>query len=310
MYAYELNTPVVFLIFRRPDTTQRVFERIAQAKPKQLFVVADGPRNPAEAEKCQQTRDIINQVDWDCQVYTNYADHNMGLRKRISSGLDWVFEQVEQAIILEDDCLPHPTFFRFCEELLEKYKDDERIMHISGDNFGYQRRAGVDDSYYFSMFAHVWGWATWHRAWTKYDVHMTCWGDRTIQERVLSKFSSPAQRRYWRLMWNKTVEGAIQTWGYQWIYACIYHDALCIMPYANQISNIGAGAEGTNTKNTQSLVANLPTFDMTFPLKHPTHFEYDHRGVQQAVKMFNLERPILPVRLAKKFINKLKKALR
>lgn len=306
----ELNTPIVFLIFRRPDTTQRVFERIAQAKPKQLFVVADGPRTPDEAEKCRQTREIINQVDWDCQVYTNYADYNMGLRKRISSGLDWVFEQVEQAIILEDDCLPHPTFFRFCEELLEKYKDDERIMHISGDNFGHKRRAGVDDSYYFSMFAHVWGWATWRRAWAKYDMDMTSWDDLNMRKKILSKFHTTKQKRYWEHIWNLTTQNQIDSWAYRWMYTCMFYDALCIMPYENQISNIGVGTEGTNTKNTQSLVANLPTSDMIFPLKHPTQFEYDQAGIQKAVHMFGLERPILPVRLTQKFVAKLKKALR
>ncbi len=304
---YQLNTPVVFLIFRRPDTTQRVFERIAQAKPKQLFVVADGPRSLDEAEKCQATRAIINQVDWDCEVQTNYADQNMGLRMRISSGLNWVFEQVEQAIILEDDCLPHPTFFRYCEELLEKYKDDERVMHISGDNFGYQRPAGVVDSYYFSMFAHIWGWATWRRAWAKYDVNMTSWGDSAFREKVLSKFLSPSQKRHWRFIWDKTYKHEIQTWGYQWMYTCISHDALCVMPYENQISNIGIGAEGTNTQNIASPVANLPTFDISFPLNHPTNFVFNKEGILQTVKMFSLERPVLPVYLLKKIIRKLKK---
>lgn len=269
---YELNTPIVFLIFRRPDTTQRVFERIAQAKPKQLFVVADGPRNPDEAEKCYATRAIIHQVDWDCEVHTTYADQNMGLRRRISSGLNWVFDQVEQAIILEDDCLPHPTFFRYCEELLEKYKDDERVMHISGDNFGYQRPAGVVDSYYFSMFAHVWGWATWRRAWAKYDVGMTTWGDSTFRETVLSRFPKN-QRAYWRYMWNLTYREEKKTWAFQWVYACVAHEGLCAMPYENQITNIGFGAGGTNTKGGESGLANLQTNDITFPLSHPAHFQ-------------------------------------
>lgn len=267
---YELSTPVVFLIFRRPDTTQRVFERIAQAKPKQLFVVADGPRTPEEAQKCQEARAIINQVDWDCEVHTNYADQNMGLRRRISSGLNWVFEQVEQAIILEDDCLPHPTFFRYCKELLEKYQDNERVMHISGDNFGYHRPKGVSDSYYFSMFAHVWGWATWRRAWAKYDVDMTSWGDSTFRETVLSRFPKN-QRAYWRYMWNLTYREQKKTWAFQWVYACVAHEGLCVMPYENQITNIGMGAEGTNTKNSESSLANLYTSDIYFPLEHPTH---------------------------------------
>ena len=288
---YELNTPVVFFLFLRPDTTQRVFERIAQAKPKQLFVVADGPRNLDEAEKCHATRAIINQVDWDCEVHTNYADQNMGLRKRISSGLNWVFEQVEQAIILEDDCLPHPTFFRYCEELLEKYKDDERVMHISGDNFGYQRPAGVVDSYYFSMFAHVWGWATWQRAWAKYDVNMTTWGDSAFRETVLSRFPKN-QRAYWRYMWHLTYRGQKKTWDFQWVYACVTHEGLCAMPYENQITNIGMGAEGTNTQDTNSPLANLVTSDMIFPLKHPVTIVYDSETDKLSEKLFFKQMPI------------------
>jgi len=265
---YNLSTPVVFLIYRRPDLTQQVFNEIAKAQPKQLFVVADGPKTPEDMPRCQATRAIIDQVNWDCDVKTNYADQNMGLRKRISSGLNWVFDQVERAIILEDDCVPHPTFFRFCEELLEKYKDDERVMHISGDNFGYERPAGVKDSYYFSIFAHVWGWATWRRAWAKYDVNMTTWQNPHIQQQVLSQFSTKLQM-YWKQEWNLVITEQKKTWAYQWMYACIAHNGLSIMPYENQISNIGIGEEGTNTKNTSSPVANLPTRVVSFPLIHP-----------------------------------------
>ena len=120
MKNWQLNTPVAFLIFNRPHTTQRVFAEIAKARPPKLLVVADGPRNdrPGEAELCAQTRAIIDQVDWDCEVLTHYADKNMGCKKRIASGIDWVFTQVEEAIILEDDCLPEASFFQFCEENL------------------------------------------------------------------------------------------------------------------------------------------------------------------------------------------------
>lgn len=304
-----LSTPIVFLIYRRPDLTQQVFNEIAKAQPKQLFVVADGPKTPEDMPRCQATRDIINQVNWDCDVKTNYADQNMGLRKRISSGLNWVFDQVEHAIILEDDCVPHPTFFRFCEELLEKYKDDERVMHISGDNFGYQRPAGVEDSYYFSIFAHVWGWATWRRAWAKYDVNMTTWGEDKIRNEVLSTFSTASQRRHWHYIWDATATEKIATWAYQWMYACVLHKSFCIMPYNNQITNIGIGVEATNTKNKNSPLVNLTTTDMIFPLKHPITKQFEMGGILQAVKMFSLERRILPIRLMKKTLNKLKKAL-
>ena len=159
-----LKTPVAFIIFNRPSLTQIVFNTIRQAKPKQLFVIADGARFPEEKEKCQQARDIIRQVDWDCEVLANYSDVNLGCGKRISSGISWVFEHVEAAIILEDDCLPHLSFFRYCENLLDYYRDDERVMAIGGDNFQDGNKK-TPYSYYFSKYPHVWGWATWRRAW-------------------------------------------------------------------------------------------------------------------------------------------------
>lgn len=262
-----LSTPVVFLIYRRPQNTQRVFDEIKKARPKKLFVVADGAKNEEERPLCEATRAIIQQVDWDCDVQTNFAEANMGLRKRISSGLDWVFSHVERAIILEDDCLPHPTFFHFCEELLDKYQHDERVMHICGDNFGYKRARGVQDSYYFSTFIHVWGWATWRRAWAHYDVEMTSWEQE--KEQVLARFSTKADHEYWREQWDKTKAYQIKTWDYQWMYACMRHEGLGILPYENQISNIGMGADSTNTADAQSPLANLPTEDIVFPLVHP-----------------------------------------
>lgn len=161
MPEFQLTTPVAFIIFNRPDTTEKVFAEIAKAKPPKLLVIGDGPRvsRQGEAEKVAAARSIIQCVDWDCEVQTNFSDVNLGCKRRVSSGIDWVFEQVEEAIILEDDCLPDPTFFRFCEELLARYRHDQRIGMISGDNFQFGSRRN-DDSYYFSKYVHIWGWAT------------------------------------------------------------------------------------------------------------------------------------------------------
>jgi hypothetical protein len=178
MNSGSIKTPVAFIIFNRPQTTEAVFAEIARARPRQLLVIADGARtdHPDDSEKCSAARAVINRVNWDCDVSTNYAETNLGCKQRVSSGLDWVFGLVEKAIILEDDCLPEPTFFHFCQELLERYCDDWRVMHISGDNFqlGHRRSS---DSYYFSRYSHVWGWATWQRAWKFYDVEMKLWPD-------------------------------------------------------------------------------------------------------------------------------------
>jgi hypothetical protein len=269
-----LDTPIVLLIFRRPELTQRVFAQIAAARPRQLFIVADGPRSEADAERCAAARAVVEQIDWDCAVQRNYASHNMGLRQRIPTGLDWVFKQVEQAIILEDDCLPHPTFFRYCTELLDRHAAHEDVMHISGDNFGYQRPPGSRDSYYFSRFAHVWGWATWRRAWAHYDVGMQSWHDSAMRQAVLSQFPR-ANRRYWQQIFDHTASGSIQTWDYQWLYACLVHNGKCAMPYGNLVSNIGFGGEATHTSGTASPLSNLPVQPMTFPLHHPNKISWN-----------------------------------
>jgi hypothetical protein len=272
MSDYCLSTPVAFIIYNRPDTASRVFEEIRRARPLILLVVADGPgmNRPAEAKKVAATRAIVEQVDWPCEVLKNYAETNLGCKRRISSGLDWVFQTVEEVIILEDDCVPHPTFFRFCEELLEKYRETDQVMHISGDNFQYIRKLS-EANYYFSRYAHIWGWATWRRAWQYYDVDIKYWSASGGKDKLLRKFSSEAERGFWRTMLDKVVAGEIDTWDFQWVFACLTQNALSIAPNVNLVSNIGFGFDSTHTIRV-SKVANMPTVAMEFPLVHPRSF--------------------------------------
>lgn len=265
----KIKTPVCFFIFKRPDTTQRVFERIRQAQPPKLLVIADGPRTEVsgESEKCQAARAIIKQVDWDCEVLTNYSEINLGCRKRISSGLDWVFNQVEAAIILEDDCLPNPTFFRFCEELLEKYRHNEQIMAIAGDNFQFDQPK-TPYSYYFSRYAHSWGWATWQRAWQYYDREMKLWPQVKAENYLQDIFENDLAIRCWSNVFQQVYDGHLDTWDYPWQLSCWVRNGLTILPNINLVSNIGFEAEGTHTKGENPL-ANLPNYNMSFPLKHP-----------------------------------------
>jgi hypothetical protein len=246
-----LQTPVAFIIFNRPDVTDRVFRTIRQAKPKKLLVIADGPRldRPNEAEKCAAARAVIDRVDWDCEVLTNYSAINLGCKRRVSSGIDWVFSQVEEAIILEDDCLPAPSFFQFCEALLEKYRHDERIMMISGDNFLSQDKQ-LENSYYFSKYPHIWGWATWRRAWQHYDVEMSSWQE--FRDRGLLKFicNDPVESEYWLKIFNDVANDRIDTWDYQWVYTCWQQSGMSIVPSVNLISNIGFGDDATHTVGT------------------------------------------------------------
>ncbi len=258
-----LQTPVAFFIFKRPDLTARVFAAIAAQKPARLLVVADGPHNEAERALCEQTRALIK-VDWPCAVETNYSDENRGCKMRVSSGLDWVFERVEEAIILEDDCLPHPDFFGFCEAMLARYRDDERVMHISGDCFVPLSDASVD--YGFSRYVHGWGWASWRRAWRHYDVTAARWP--LEREDILAACLDKKEARYWNTAFESVFRGRLDTWDYQWALACWLNQGLAIVPRVNLISNIGFRGDGTHTKD-GSGSANLPTGELSVE-NHPS----------------------------------------
>ncbi len=265
-----MKTPVAFIIFNQPDLTEKVFEAIRQAQPLRLLVIADGPRQDkiGEAQKCAATRAIIDRVDWDCEVITNYSETNLGCKIRLSSGIDWVFEQVEEAIILEDDCLPDPTFFTFCEELLERYRQDTRIMCISGNNhqFGHQR---TSDSYYFSRYNHIWGWATWRRAWQHYDVDMNLWNTIHNGEWLQDILDNNAEIKIWQKSFQDVFDGKVDTWDYQWTFACWIQSGLTILPNVNLISNIGFGIGATHTIDPNSKLANIPINSIALPLQHP-----------------------------------------
>jgi hypothetical protein len=270
MSDYQLKTPVAFAIFKRPETTAKVFEAIRQAKPPKLFVIADGPRLdvPGEAEQCAATRAIIDRVDWNCEVFTNYSETNLGCGKRLSSGLDWVFDRVEEAIILEDDCLPEPSFFRFCEELLDKYRDDCRIFSISGQNVQFGRQS-IEYSYYFSRYSHVWGWASWRRAWQYYDFKMKLWPEIKARNLLRDILAEPEAIECWTEIFESMYKGQINTWDYQWTFTGWVQNGLSILANVNLISNLGFGNGSTNTSSSTSRYSNMPLQALNFPLKHP-----------------------------------------
>ena len=244
-----MTPPVIFLVFNRPEPARRVFERIRAARPGKLLVVCDGPRPhvPTDAEGVAAVRRIIEEgVDWPCEVLTEYATENLGCRRRIATGLDWAFSQVEEAIILEDDCLPDPSFFAYCAEMLKRYRNDERVMHINGTNF-LAPAWRPSSSYYFSKYVWVWGWATWRRAWQKYDPLMATWNERLPA--LEASFDSRRERAFWlstfneaRADWNKA-----NTWDFQWVYTCWTHGGLTVMPSVNLVENLGIGGDSTHT---------------------------------------------------------------
>jgi hypothetical protein len=265
-----LETAVALLIFNRADLTARVFEMIEAVEPSKLFVIADGARAgvEGEGEKCSAARAATEAVGWGCEVVRVYSELNLGCQRRVSSGLDYVFSQVDRAIILEDDCLPSRSFFRFCEELLEHYEHDERVMMISGNDF---RGAGgtSPNSYYFTRNPHIWGWATWRRAWRYFDVSMSGWaelrGTSLLEDMVGAGQVADATRR----LFDETAAGRIDTWDYQWLFALWSQHGLAVVPAVNLVTNLGFRDDATHTRDSGDERANLPTQELNFPLRHP-----------------------------------------
>ncbi len=277
-----MRTPVALFIFSRPSVTRRVAETIARAKPPQLLVVADGPRKdrPGEEQLCRETREVIGRIAWECDVHTEYSDINLGCKHRLASGLDWVFSRVTEAIIIEDDCLPEPSFFPFCDELLERYREDERVHMISGTNLLFGKKFG-DPSYYFSRFYHIWGWATWARAWKHFDVEMRRWPQLRETDWVERYLPTRPMAQLARYFFDETHAGRVDTWDYQWVLASWLQNALAIVPATNLVSNIGYGVGATHTEYESELLGRLKTSAVKFPLVHPTSVkvleEADHQ---------------------------------
>lgn len=264
------NTPVALLVFNRPDTTRRVFDAVAKARPAKLLVVADGPRTdrPHEKDLCAQVRDIVEKVDWPCELITNVSEKNLGCQERVISGLNWVFSLVEEAIILEDDCLPDPSFFPFCAELLEKYRGDSRVAAISGTNL-MEKHFRSKDSYSFSQFGGIWGWATWRSEWQRYDKNLATWPYNRREETLREILSDRWAIRYWTRLFDKIYQGkGPNTWDYQWLYTNLINNSVTVVPRVNLIRNIGFGADATHTGQVDPRLL-LPSRSMPFPLIHP-----------------------------------------
>ena len=282
-----LTTPVAFLVFNRPDTTEQVFAAIRQAQPETLLLVADGPRvdRPGEAELCAKVRGIIEQIDWPCRVLKNFSEVNMGCKGRVSSGLDWVFSEVEEAIILEDDCLPHPDFFPFCQEMLARYSDDERIMMIGGINYLLDK-LDIKDSYFFSRYFAIWGWATWRRAWEKYDINMQEWKRFKKEKLLKSYYSQGFMQRHLEYSFDLAYSKRINTWDIQWFYTCLFNNGLSIVPKVNLISNIGTiGVHSSEqSENHFFKTFNLDANNLLHPEDIYPNLTYDNQVFSEKLK--------------------------
>jgi hypothetical protein len=263
----QLSSPVLFIIFNRPEFTEKVFHSIRRAKPKKLYVAADGPRDHilGEFDQCQAARSIINSIDWDCQVFKLYQSQNFGCKLAVSSAITWFFDNETEGIILEDDCIPDNYFFKYCEILLKNYRHHEKIMSISGSSFF--TPLFNKNSYSFTYYSDMWGWATWRRAWNLYDARMDKWEKN--KHKLNKYFKNTEIAEYWCRQFDQVSDEKIDTWDYQWIWTVIDNDGLCITPHYNMIDNIGFGPNATHTFESDWYLKFRKINEIKFPLSHP-----------------------------------------
>jgi len=270
-----MQTPIAYIVFNRPQHTEKTFAVLREQRPSKLFIIADGPRqgHSTDIERCAAVRNIIANVDWPCEVYRKYAECNLGLKENVSRGIDWVFAHVEQAIVLEDDCVAHSDFFRFCDELLERYADNEQVAVITGNNFQNGRKRG-NASYYFSKYNHCWGWATWRRAWQKYQGDLPFWPNWYQSADWREKIPDIVEQRYWAKIFERVHAGKIDSWAYPWTASLWFREGLTATPNVNLVSNIGFGPDSTHTGSADNHQANLATSPLG-KLTHPCQIEQD-----------------------------------
>jgi hypothetical protein len=275
----DLETPVALFTYRRPEQTRRVVERILEAEPPQVLVVADGPADDAEREQVAAVRQTIAEADWECELSRNYADGNLGLKERFATGLEWIFDEVPEVIILEDDTLPDPTFFRFCDELLDRFRGDKRVWDITGRNeMGVYSQGGY--SYHYSYYGSIWGWATWRSSYEEYDPEMVAWDDPIVRDRIRDLLVEGNQVEYAEDVYNRTWNGDHITWDYQWGFARHRNSGLSVVPAKNLVENIGFDEMATNTK-TPNNFAGTPVRAMNFPISHPPFVGVDREYDRQ-----------------------------
>jgi len=268
-----MKSAILLLAFNRPEKARLVFKAVRKVRPPRLYVAVDGPRSTHEGESL-----IVNEVqqalmctDWPCQLQTLFRPSNLGCREAVSSAIDWFFSHESEGIILEDDCLPHPDFFPFCEELLELYRDEKSVWMISGNNFQNGKKHGACP-YYFSKYPHIWGWATWQRCWRYYDVGISFWPEWEKSKDFKKLLTNKLEREHWKQVFNQSYSGLKNTWDYQWVASMWKGGGLAVTPQENLVTNIGAGEAATHTIEASSLLF-IPAKTLKINGKHPSKIE-------------------------------------
>ncbi|WP_423737973.1 hypothetical protein [Chitinophaga caseinilytica] len=271
MTEYKVQSPVLFIVFNRPGTTQQVFDRIRAVKPSRLYIAADGPRagRPDDDAGCAEVRRIVQNVDWDCEVKTLFSEVNKGCKIAVSDGITWFFDNEEEGIVLEDDCLPATSFFAFCDQMLERYRHNDQVFHIAGTNKQFGRQWG-EGSYYFSGYLNVWGWASWRRVWRQYDRNLERYTDESAEAALKKVMKDRFLVSDWLYIFRKLKSGEINTWDYQFNFLAFFEGGLSIAPNVNLITNIGFGTGSTHTHaDKPDPFAFMPIVEMPMPIVHP-----------------------------------------
>jgi hypothetical protein len=258
------DVAILFLIFNRPNCTSAVINRLKSIRPTRLYIAADGPRSWREGERalCNEARSIATAIYWPCEIRTLWRDTNLGCKQAVSSAIEWFFKYEEEGIILEDDCLPHIDFFRFCAHGLNLYRHDERVFVITGDNFQDGNIRGQGGSYYFSKFPHCWGWATWRRAWKVYDESLSFFGGWVQSSEWLSLHSDAIERGHWEQLAEQVVCKRLDSWATPWMFSVWFHNGLTMTPNVNLVTNIGFGSDATHTVTRLDDAAGLEAFPL------------------------------------------------
>lgn len=303
----QFNTPILTIHFNRPEISKHLFAKLKEVKPNKLFIAIDGPREdrPGEDKLVEEVKSVFKDIDWECEVHTLYQEKNLGCRYAVTAAIDWFFSQVEYGIILEDDCIPHISFFDYSEEVLTKYEHDERVMVVTGSNFQDENVRG-DGSYFFTRYIHIWGWATWKRAW---DLYHPTWDKyTTFRERGLIKqlYKRENEQRFWEGNFNAIADG-LDTWDYQWVFTVLANNGLTVAPNVNLISNIGFNSQATHTYDSDNPLSDRPT-EPIGKIVHPTFMLVDQEADDySAEKVFNIPKErSLAYKVARKIYRKVR----
>jgi hypothetical protein len=275
----KFRVPILLIGFNRPEAFETVLEAIRLVNPEKIYIALDGPREGVDLDiqKIGACKKKLNNINDECVIKTLFRDKNLGCKRSVSQAIDWLFSSEERGIILEDDCVPNPSFFRYAEELLDKFSDDERIMSIGSQQY-FKSLSQSEYSYSFSKYHHCWGWATWKRAWKKYDGSMTKWPLLRENNWLTGVGGYAGFETYWKPIFDKCYDGKISSWAYAWSLSCWTQSGLSIIPQKTLVRNIGFGDEATHTFKAPNSLMDIPVGEILFPIIHPENVYVNQIG--------------------------------